>query len=386
MLHYLLVAVFRFDIGELQKPVLDADGVLHVEAYAARVGVQEYVSADGVRREYRPAEEVFAPESLNTVSGAPVTIGHPGMVTPSNVRSLRVGVVEGVPARHDHMMAVRLRLDDPSTIDKVLNGTLRELSLGYRCDVDLTPGVTPDGQRFDMIQKNVKVNHCALLPAGKARAGSKAAIRLDAVDDAIPAKDEDEDKAPAKSESSDAAPGAEGSAPADAPEPESSAADKANTAVAEAVSAAADSVTEAAEAASSAASGDGQDLTALITELRSRVEQLEALLAASNARADSLDRKVLESEVSVAMPELRMDGVESAELRKTVVGKYLPNVRMDGVSVEVLDGMFQAAVSLARNAPKKSVAGGAGAGVVNSPEAARAERDARLRTVCKVSY
>lgn len=361
------VSVFRIDTATLGAPEQDSDGVLHVEAYATRSGVFTYATGDGkTHREYRPESEVFSPDSLRTVSGAPVTIGHPGLVNVQNIRSVRVGVIEGDPRQEGALMAIRLRLDEPSTIEKVLRGELCELSLGYRCDVDPTPGVSPNGERYDSKQENMKVNHVALLPKGKARAGEACAIRLDAAD-AEEVKGSDKDKDADKSDAQ-----AEKKAD-DSDSPSEPAADES--------AAAADEPNEEAQAAAADAAAEANLMTT-ISELRDRVMALESLLAQAIGRADSMDRRVLELDVTAAMPELRMDGVDSKELRQTVVKKYLPTVRLDGTSDDYSRAMFDAAVSIARSAPVKQVAGVGG--VAPNPAQARAEMIARNKSACKV--
>ena len=56
---------------------------------------------------------------------------------------------------------------------------LRELSLGYELDLDETPG-TWNGEPYDAIQKNIRVNHLALVD--KARAGDQARLNTDGLD------------------------------------------------------------------------------------------------------------------------------------------------------------------------------------------------------------
>jgi hypothetical protein len=154
--------------------------------------------------------------------GAPVTVGHVDTVTPANVRALRVGVVEGEPRQDGALLAVCLRLDEPSVIERVLSGTLKELSLGYRCDIEQVSGIA-DGKRYTMVQRNHRANHVALLPPGKARAGSVASIRLDAAEEADPneketPEEEKKDVCEPDAEKKDADP-AEGDAPAADPAP-----------------------------------------------------------------------------------------------------------------------------------------------------------------------
>jgi hypothetical protein len=361
--YHVAVSVIRLDLADLSAPVVDADGVLHVEAVATRAGVFEYVDSDGVHGEYRPPEEVFAPDALRSLMGAPVTVGHVDTVTPANVRALRVGVVEGEPRQDGALLAVCLRLDEPSVIERVLSGTLKELSLGYRCDIEQVSGIA-DGKRYTMVQRNHRANHVALLPPGKARAGSVASIRLDAAEEADPKeletpeeekKDVCEPDAP-DAEKKDADP-LEGDAPAADPAP-------------------------AAEDVPADAPAE-PDLATQCAELRQRVAALESLLAAAVTRADSAEGKVktlkrtqLERDVARVLPALRCDGVDSAELQAKVIERAFPAMRLDGQGDEYREGVFAAAVNTLSAGAPKSVAGAAGA-TADPVAAARAERDAR---------
>src|SRR5690606_25874157 len=60
----------------------------------------------------------------------------------------------------------------------------REVSCGYRCLVDETPGVTPEGERYDRVQRRIRYNHVAIVPEG--RAGEAVALRMDAAGNTIP--------------------------------------------------------------------------------------------------------------------------------------------------------------------------------------------------------
>jgi len=147
------------------------------------------LNADGSeRREYRPPEEVFSPASLASFRAAAVTDLHPSQrgdsawVAPENWRRLAVGHIgEAVNHTDTHVMCDAL-IQDAEAIDLIEQGKRRELSCGYTCDYFDTPGVTADGERYDGIQKNIILNHVALLPPGAGRAGSSAALRLDAAD------------------------------------------------------------------------------------------------------------------------------------------------------------------------------------------------------------
>jgi uncharacterized protein len=173
--------VSRLDLSSLSQTRRTPQGGLIVSARCARTGVQLYPQVDGsIRREYRPPEEVFAPASLDSFRFAPLTIGHPSMVTPDNWRDVAVGHVGPDPKEEDRkFIASDLFVQDGGAASGVEGKRLSELSCGYTCELDFTPGVSPDGQQYDAIQRNIRHNHLALLPPGAARGGPELRVRLD---------------------------------------------------------------------------------------------------------------------------------------------------------------------------------------------------------------
>lgn len=174
-------SVKRFDRGELQKPVRLDNGFLRVDAYLTRTGVFEYLNADGSsRREYRPPAEVFHADALASLERAPVTNDHPkeGHVNSKNRRSVSVGTTSGV--RQDgSKVAGSLQVEDADAVADVDAGK-QEVSCGYSADLDEIPGISPEGERYDCVQKNIRYNHVALVSRG--RAGPEVRIRMDNLD------------------------------------------------------------------------------------------------------------------------------------------------------------------------------------------------------------
>lgn len=174
---------FRYDrTSSIVKFERTPSGGLRLDARPSRVGVQTYKNLDGsIRREYRPASEVHAPESLASFKGAPVTLLHPvgETVNPENYSRLAKGVIPE-PARADGLLvATSVDVNAADAIAGVESREYCELSVGYHCDEDWTPGVSPEGEAYDLVQKNIRVNHVALLPKGGARGGSDCRLRVD---------------------------------------------------------------------------------------------------------------------------------------------------------------------------------------------------------------
>ena len=175
--------VHRFDVAALGNAERTPQGFLRIPAYLTRVGVLEYKRADGtVVRELRPRDEVMRATSLATLSAAPVTDLHPSvMVTPTNVRELQIGHVSDEVKADGHMVAAHVTIQDAGAIAAVEAGKRRELSCGYQCRIDETPGVF-EGQSYDQVQRGIVYNHVALGPANWGRAGRDVALRVDSKD------------------------------------------------------------------------------------------------------------------------------------------------------------------------------------------------------------
>lgn len=175
--------VSRFDVAGLGKPERTSQGFLRIPAFLTRTGVLEYRRADGtVVRELRPSEEVFKTRSLATLSAAPVTDLHPTeMVTPTNVRDLSIGHVSDDVRPDGELVAAAVTVQHADAIAAVERGDRRELSCGYQCRIDATPG-TYKGQSYDQVQRDIVYNHVALGPRNWGRAGRDIALRVDAAD------------------------------------------------------------------------------------------------------------------------------------------------------------------------------------------------------------
>lgn len=171
---------FRVDIGsELRPAKYLADGGARVDATLTRTGVFVYAGSDGKPfREYRPDSEVFAPESLASFEALPVTDDHPPeMVTADNRDTYKKGRASDSIRRDGTHMVGSLIIDSPDLVAKMKAGK-RQVSNGYSCDLEMTAGVSPDGEVYDAIQRNIRGNHIAIVDAG--RAGT-AMVRMDGV-------------------------------------------------------------------------------------------------------------------------------------------------------------------------------------------------------------
>lgn len=154
----------RYDRAPIKAKRTD-EGFIKDTPVLTRTGVFIYRNHDGSeRREYRPPEEVFKTDSLSLYAGIPITNGHPGKVTSANAANHTIGAVL-TPARQD---GDNLIADIVIHNVEAVNAGNKELSVGYELDLDETPGITPNGERYDAIQRNIKPNHLAIVSKGRA--------------------------------------------------------------------------------------------------------------------------------------------------------------------------------------------------------------------------
>lgn len=156
------------------------EGYLIDHPIVTRVGIFEYRQPDGtIRKEFRPPEEVFAEDSLNSYTAKPVIITHDaGVVNKSNVADEEIGTILERGYRDGDNVRAKIVIHDT---DAMKECGLKELSLGYNLDIDDTEGEY-NGEHYDCIQRNIRINHLALV--GEARAGDSARLNIDGKDKA----------------------------------------------------------------------------------------------------------------------------------------------------------------------------------------------------------
>lgn len=334
------MSVRRFDIGDLRRPVRLDNGYLRVDAYLTRAGVFSYRKADGTElKEYRPPEEVFAADSLASFELMPVTNDHPsvGLLTPENTHQFQVGTV-GSPAREEAKMRGALLVTDSKAI-KALEKGKTQVSLGYVCDLDFTPGVTPDGEHYDAVQRNIRGNHAALVAVG--RAGPEIRVRMDTTDAAmLPSENRTDDLSEIQTPSA---------------EPQVTKRkikfDNASTEVEvdEPVAALFDQANARADAAAKASKVELDKTSARADAAEAKIKDLEKQLADAPAKALALakSRAELESKARAHLGEkFKLDTLDDNAVRTAVVEK-LSGEKFDGKSPAYVEARFDAELAIA---------------------------------------
>ena len=191
------------------KRTYDENGFLHVSiSPLTRVQVAPYrgceipgwqelgLEPERVYRGYRPASELSKPETIESVNGIPIQLAHHMDYADNPAKNTRVGSTGTDGAFHPPFLTNSLHIQDKNAIDRINDGSMRELSLAYRYKPVFQPGETPDGEKYDFVMTDISANHLALVDEG--RAGhevlvydSKGGFMADNVDKTLPAADDD---------------------------------------------------------------------------------------------------------------------------------------------------------------------------------------------------
>lgn len=130
---------------------------------------------------YRPEEELGDPETVASARLQPwvndhTLLGNPDInpaLTPAEKKGVHGTIGEQVfYDASDRTLYANLKLWSPSLDDAIAAGK-KELSMGFRCVYDFTPGDF-EGQAYQAIQRGIRFNHLATV--GKGRMGPGVAV------------------------------------------------------------------------------------------------------------------------------------------------------------------------------------------------------------------
>lgn len=170
----------RVSVGEMKET---REGYLVSTSRVARTGVQEYLASElgdiaadaGFKpndfvRVYRHPDQVFADDTLKSITRLPVTVDHPPEnVTAENWSRYAVGEVGDAYSTDSEWIIVNPMIKDSAAIKKART-THKEISMGYEAGIVKAR----DGINADFEMTDIRMNHLALVPQG--RAGPQARI------------------------------------------------------------------------------------------------------------------------------------------------------------------------------------------------------------------
>lgn len=179
-------------LDDLLPPSDGPGGSVLLEGVVAHPGIYLYADGKGgMIRELVPRATLWDASTAETLGRTPVTIEHPSVfVNDSNVQELSHGDVDGelVEGKNGYVK-IKMAIRTAEAKDAIANGK-RQLSPGYLCWIDDTPGVDPEFGEYDSVQTRREYNHVALCDA--ARGGAVCAIRVDSEEIEVPIGERDD--------------------------------------------------------------------------------------------------------------------------------------------------------------------------------------------------
>lgn len=158
---------------------IDANGRLQISrTNISKVNVNAYYGREIPRSEelglepnklyrlWRHPDELR--KAAKTFNNIPVLSKHIPDFPTDPPNEFRVGVTHSNAEFDGTYLTVGMSIWDNSAIAGIESGEQRELSASYKYVADMTPGVTPDGEPYDGVMRDIFGNHEALVPDGRA--------------------------------------------------------------------------------------------------------------------------------------------------------------------------------------------------------------------------
>ncbi|MDE9429098.1 DUF2213 domain-containing protein [Xenorhabdus bovienii] len=159
----------------MSKRTYDLNGWLEVKDNPiSKVGVFDYMGSeigapnpDQLYRVYRPAEELESVATIESFKLKPFIDEHEMLGkdgTPAEKKGIEGVIGENVYFDYPYLRG-NIKILSNAALNQIDNGKI-ELSPGYRCRYEFTPG-TFEGEQYDAIQRDIRGNHLALVEEGR---------------------------------------------------------------------------------------------------------------------------------------------------------------------------------------------------------------------------
>nr|DAH90099.1 MAG TPA: hypothetical protein [Caudoviricetes sp.] len=159
----------------------DEDGRMHVDrSNLTRVQVAPYYGSEipgweelkldpeKVYYGYRPAEELGKEETIRSVQGIPIQLGHHLDYPDKPAKETRVGSTGDLAKFDGTYLSNSLHIQDEDAINRIRDGSMRQLSLAYHYIPDFNSSGEYEGQHYDFTMRRIRGQHLALVEEGRA--------------------------------------------------------------------------------------------------------------------------------------------------------------------------------------------------------------------------
>lgn len=158
---------------------VDLNGYVEIKGNPiSKVGVFPYLGSeigapepDRIYSVYRPESELSDPECIDSFRLMPLVDEHSMLgsedqgLTPAEKKGVQGVIGEDVYFDAPYLRG-NIKIYSEAAKGLVSSNAKRELSPGYRCIYDFTPGAF-DGEQYDAVQRTIRANHLALVEEGR---------------------------------------------------------------------------------------------------------------------------------------------------------------------------------------------------------------------------
>ena len=168
-----------FDRASVSVRSKDADGRLHIEfSPISKANVCGYLGReipdaeglglkpDRLYQLYRDPDELA--KGAATFNKIPILNRHIPVSAAAPQKEAIIGATGSDAEFAAPYLKNSLVVWDSAAIDLIESGEQKEISSAYRYAPDMTPGVSPGGERFDGVMRSIRANHVAIVPKGRA--------------------------------------------------------------------------------------------------------------------------------------------------------------------------------------------------------------------------
>lgn len=159
----------------------DANGFLHVaNCHCTKVQIAQYLGQeispdlepDKVYNVFRPEEELKKAETIQSLNGVPLQLEHHDDTADAPAQYTRIGATGTDAVFEFPYLSNSLHFFNQKAIDLIESGEKCELSIGYDCEIHKEAGEF-EGVPYDFVQRNISIQHVALVECGRAGADVK---------------------------------------------------------------------------------------------------------------------------------------------------------------------------------------------------------------------
>ena len=174
------LAFDNFSIDKDSVRTVDDNGFLHVAVspvtkeqvapyYGHEIPNHEELGfeSDVIYHGYRPASELSKPDTIQSLNGIPIQFEHHADYANAPAKDTRIGSTGDDAKWESPYLTNSLHFHDAKAIDRIKDGSMRELSLAYRYTPVKKEGEF-EGQHYNFVMTDINCNHVALVEEGRA--------------------------------------------------------------------------------------------------------------------------------------------------------------------------------------------------------------------------